>query len=419
MPLKPKSIAAFAIRMFRISVLSLFIVITPFLYAQNKSLDLRDQNQWKERISLNGNWAFYPNELVDPAGRKSLAKQLNFPSTWKEYDFATYQIQLLIPSNLRSEKLAIDVPPMFSSYALFVNGELIGENGKVGATKEKTQPEWRPAIYIIENHSDTLTLTLQIANFYNSRGGGLKSIYIGTADVVNHHADLIKKTDYALFSCLILLGLILLLMYYIKHSYRNPFLYLSLFVLVWAARSFSSNQYRILEWFDIPWGLLVKLEYMSIYFTMITALLFLSSLFSADFKNKYFKIGFISLCLFFAAFTLITDPIIFTRYLLFFLSVGIFLIVYLIVVLSNAFVNDRAGSTIMLITLLLGAITFGYVIFAYLGYTETNMLIYNFSFIILFTLLAISMSVRLSKLAGHDESDILTFDQLYKDDTFK
>jgi hypothetical protein len=69
----------------------------------------------------------------------------------------------------------------------------------------------------------------------------------------------------------------------------------------------------------------------------------------------------------------------------------------------------------MLISILLGAITFGYVVLSYLGVLEINMMFYNFSFMILYTMLTISMSVRLAKMNFINENDVLTFDQMYKD----
>jgi hypothetical protein len=400
-----------------LAVLLFLLVIQSAIAQIDGQLDLRYTDLSEEAAPIQGPWEFYPNQLIGPNDASGKSKSnMTFPSTWSAYDYGTYRIRILLPSSYRSKALAIEVPPVFSSYLLFADGKQIGANGRVGVTREQTQPEWKPAIYIIENHSDTLSLTLQIANFYHSNGGGLKSLNIAEAGFINAKANFTKISDYALFSCLLTLGLVSFCLYYIKRGNQLPFLFLSFFVFTWMIRSFTSNQYRVLDWIDLPWNYLIRIEYLSIYCTMVTALWFLSSLFPIDFRNKKLKVIFLVLCSIFSLFTLFTEAIVFTQYLILFLSVGILLIIYLLFVISKAFINDRAGSTIMLITLLLGAITFGYVIIAYIGYMETNMVVYNFGFIILFTLLAISMSVRLSKLAGRDESDMLTFDQLYKND---
>jgi len=402
------------------SALVLCLVCTFQTFAQQGGwLDLRQESLFLRPSRLDGVWEFYPNHLYQsatiPNGNKSTAP---FPSLWRasqKIDFGTYRLKILLPPSAKRKELAIEVPHFFSSYALYENGKLLGKNGEPGKTKETTLPAWRPDLYTFVSESDTLDLVLQVANFYHVTGGTRKSLRIAEAFVLTTKHKWIQITDYVLLITLAIIGLASLCFYYIMRDQRNPFLFLCLFVIAWALHSACSNQYRILEWVNISWEWMVKLEHLTIFFTIITALLFVSSLFPKDFDNKWLKVLFPSLAVAFSIFSLVAEPITFTAYLFVYMLVAICLIAYVIMVIVKAFIYERAGSTIMLVTILLGSLTFGYVVLSYLAIIEINMFIYNLSFIILYSMLTVSMSVRLAKLSTENEGDVLTFDQLYKD----
>ncbi|MBT1703380.1 7TM-DISM domain-containing protein [Chryseosolibacter indicus] len=382
-------------------------------------IDLREASLSDNAEALDGYWDFYPNHLFtynsfDDKFRTSFA----FPDVWKAdstIDFGTYRVRVIIPESARNTRLGVEVPHFFSSYSLWLKDSLLGTNGTPGTTRETTIPEWKPSVFYFEAKDDTLELILQVSNFYHATGGTRKSIRIAEASLLKDKMNLIMVTDYMLIVMLVTISLISLGFYYIIRDYRSPFLFLSFFVLAWALHSCCSNMYRIQDWITVPWLWLVKLEHLSIYFTIVTALMFVSSLFPKDFNSKVLKIVFTVLSALFSMFALLTEPVTFTAYLFVYMLAAICLIIYVIIVIAKAFVYERAGATLMLATILLGALTFGYVVLSYLGVIEINILVYNFSFVILYTLLAVSMGVRLFMMNLTEENEMLTFDQLYKD----
>jgi hypothetical protein len=382
-------------------------------------IDLSNTSLSAESSSLEGNWEFYANRLLPAQSSKMDTMAIaRFPQLWDAdsgIDFGTYRLHVLLPAFSGEQELALEVPHFFSSYMLWVNGQLLGKNGTPASTKEATVPAWKPSVYSFVPGSDTLDIVLQVANFYHVTGGTRKSIHIAEAAVLLGKSEWIRTMDYILLFTLVGIGVISLCLTYINRGNYNPFLFLSFFVLVWALHSACSNQYRILEWMPISWEWMVKLEHLTIFLTIITALLFISSLFPREFNNRILRVSFPAFAVGFSAFALVAAPITFTAYLKVYMLVAIALIIYVIVAISKAFVYERAGATLMLITIILGALTFGYVVLSYLAIIEINMIVYNLSFIILFTMLTISMWVRVAKMNPADETDILTFDQVHKE----
>lgn len=382
-------------------------------------LDLREASLSEKEVSLEAKWELYPNHFITSSSLPNPDKRIAvFPAIWKSHekiDFGTYRLKIILPFTARDTELALQVPNFYSSYALWQDDNLLGKNGEPGSTKESTTPAWNPDVYYFTPTSDTLELILQIANFYHVNGGTRKSIRLAEAEWTKNKMKWIEVTDYMLLITLLTIGVVCLCLSYLMSENRSPFLFLSFFVLSWALHSSCSNQYRIQSWISISWEWLIKLEHLTIFFTIITALLFVSSLFPKDFNSRVLKLLFPGLAVLFSIFALLTEPVIFTDYLVTYMAVAICLIAYVIFVIAKAFVYERAGSTIMLVSILLGAITFGYVVLSYLGLLEINMMFYNFSFMILYTMLTISMSVRIANMNFTNENDVLTFDQMYKD----
>ncbi|MEJ0031930.1 MAG: hypothetical protein WDO15_16815 [Bacteroidota bacterium] len=140
----------------------------------------------KGRLNLGGSWIWYDNKLLTPSELGDAeGLPVEFPSTWNDkrasesgQGFATYRLTVVVPHG--SQQLAIDMPQIYSSYVLFINGEELARNGTPGKTFETTVPQWRPQIVPLPSKSDTLKIVLQIANFNHHKGGVKEAITLGT-----------------------------------------------------------------------------------------------------------------------------------------------------------------------------------------------------------------------------------------------
>lgn len=145
-------------------------------------LDISDWN-FKQNgiISLNGQWEFYWNQLLEPNDFQIAQRvsHLEVPGVWNGHilgnenlsgkGYATFRIR--IKNKLKNEKLGLRVPFHFTAYKLWINNNLVAQNGNVGKTKETTKPQTVPH-YIYFNATDgDILLTLQVSNYHFDKGG--------------------------------------------------------------------------------------------------------------------------------------------------------------------------------------------------------------------------------------------------------
>jgi hypothetical protein len=145
---------------------------------------------------------------------------------------------------------------------------------------------------------------------------------------------------------------------------------------------------------------------------MVFGMLFVAYLFPLD-VNRAFKIMYILFGSLFTVVTLVTSPLLFTRFVQIYLSFSALLLIAILAIIIKAMVNSRAGATLFLLNIVYGVGMFGYVILAYQRVFELDELSFSVGFLILFISTGIAMGVRLMKSARASDSDMLTYDQLY------
>src|SRR5688572_29376989 len=135
----------------RITLASTILLLTFVAQAQSKlqHIEILDARQWdfSKRLPLNGNWSFI-EKIVAPGeiGREELTTTV-FPSLWndkrasgKGLGCATYTVHVVVPDTVT--QMALEIPQMYSSYNIWVDGNLIGSAGTIACLKEKEVPKW-------------------------------------------------------------------------------------------------------------------------------------------------------------------------------------------------------------------------------------------------------------------------------------
>ncbi len=393
------------IGIFRTGIISFILVCwTITVFAQPKNPDdseLLDARTWNfsKRFPLKGAWNFSENKFISPDSLKQgNLNSIFFPSLWndnradgKGIGYATYTLKVLLPDSLKM--LALEIPQLYSSYKLWVGGNLIASAGTVGIKKETVVPQWIYNTVTFSNHVDTLQFVLQVANFHHYKGGAKDPIYLGTPDRINSHFA------WALGSNLVGAGILMLegfffLFFYGKRK-KPVILYFALLCLTWSLRSLFSNLYPVtLMWPDMNWQSLIKIEYLTIYLTAIWAALFFHSLFR-DISNVVFTYLPIALNLFFIMFTLFTPAVIFSRWVSVYLGVAALVILYGATMIIRASIVERAGSWFLMLSLWVGVLIFSYDIAAYQGLFPYNVVWLNVGYVTIFILTTIALLFHL------------------------
>jgi asparagine N-glycosylation enzyme membrane subunit Stt3 len=115
----------------------------------------------------------------------------------------------------------------------------------------------------------------------------------------------------------------------------------------------------------------------------------------------------------FAVSTVINPALQYTRWLPAYLGFSFVLIVYALVIVVLALLNDRAGVSNVVISVVLGLVIFGYDLLSYGGFFIYNSIIFCVGYITVFVMLGIAL-LRHLRILHHRSQQELTYDDLYK-----
>src|ERR1700753_2485575 len=149
--------------------------------AHHGVIDLRNYDLFDNHVRVSGEWGFFWNRLLSPDSISSASPDyVSFPVLWNDLSlhgqklpargYATYTVTILLPA--KRPRIGLEIPDSYCALKLYVNGVIQAQNGTPATTKEKATPFWATRnIAIPPGEPDTLTLVLQIANFWHARGG--------------------------------------------------------------------------------------------------------------------------------------------------------------------------------------------------------------------------------------------------------
>jgi hypothetical protein len=389
-------------------------------------LDARLYDFNLKRLPLRGTWTWFDNQLLGPEEAKNAKGiSVNFPQIWNEVranksgqGYATYKANILLPNDI--SVYGLDLPEPYCSYKLWANGELISQHGEVGTTKETTTPMWySKAVSVKKPKGDTLQLVLQIANFHHFKGGVKNDFYLGDENIIFKRRN--QATIATLVECgALLIMAILFFVLYFQQKRKKIIIYFALFCLTWSLRSVLSNDYVFFQYFPhFNWTIAIRFEYFTLYLTMIWCILFLSRLFVNEGYHAV-KYVLVSINCAFIGFTLLTPTTLFTRWLSVYLIVAGILLVYGAIIVIKASINERVGSTFLVLSILSSIVAFGYDFLTYQGMFPFNAFILSSGYITTFVLMAFALLLHLNVIKSKPKAtNILTYAELYKDDVYK
>jgi hypothetical protein len=352
-------------------------------------------------IELNGDWLFYWDEIITPNTSSNLdeieGEIIKFPGAWTDYNtngktypslgFATYRLN--ITGCKIGEEYALKLPDTYCSYQLYVSDSIIAKNGKVGESKDQYQAKWIPQTVSFTAKNETETLTLNISNFDHVKGGIKNEIWLGSVNGLTTHrgnevtASLISVIGIGLLSLLSILG-------YLKYS-NKLFIHFAVFCLIWSIRGLFSNIYLMYSWFpDFSWIIGIKIEYLTIYTSVLIGYNTFSKLFP-EHSNKLFSKLSVIINSIFIIITLLAPAIIFTMLLnTYFVLMGIALL-YMFKEVIKAYIYDEKGAGYISMAIALLIVLFFYDMLSYYKFLPFNPFIISIGYVLFYGLLAFSL----------------------------
>lgn len=275
--------------------------ITP--KAVKGTLDLRYLKETESfEINLNGDWEFYWNQILRPedfqSGKIKPEYYGKVPSYWTDYKneviktekfgYGTYRLTLLLPKGYK-RPLAFDVPVFDSSYDLFINGKYYASNGVVGKSKDDSKPGYKRNFFRYDPKSDSVSIVINVANYSHRRGGFWTPMKFGTFDKVQKQMARIWATEWATISFLLGFGLFFFF-FFIIYPKEKVVGYFSLGIIGLALRPLFTSNFLIYNFIDLSWSWTVRMEYLTLFLTILGVQWFIAYLYPSRPFRLIFKI---------------------------------------------------------------------------------------------------------------------------------
>ena len=269
-------------------------------------LDLRDATiDDSFRVSLDGDWEFYWNQLLTPADFQSdndHHKEYAFvPANWLTgtqdsahikditgQGYATYRLTILLPESY--PHLSLKMLDTSSSYRLWINGELYGENGIVSANLQTAKPSYKTALYDIALTGRTIELVIEVANFAHQRGGIWEPIKLGSYKAVHTLREYMLAFEALVAGSLLIMGFYHIGLFLLRKKDKST-LWFGFFCLVITLRVLVTGERFLHSITPIDyWELLVKIEYLIMTIGLIFFMLFLQNLYPDEMPKLVLRI---------------------------------------------------------------------------------------------------------------------------------
>jgi len=158
------------------------------LQAKDGLLDLSEISRNEKVVALSGEWKFIGNQYVEASHFPQNATLEKVPGSWSEdVQYGTYQLKVELPPHF--EKIGLRVRNIWSAHRLFINGKELATYGTLGTEKEgaiASNPVYE--LYFTPT-TKSLTITLQVADFFNARHGIIFPIDIGVAETIANDVE--------------------------------------------------------------------------------------------------------------------------------------------------------------------------------------------------------------------------------------
>ena len=322
-------------------------------------LDLSDWDFEEDGIvRLNGEWEFYWEQLLEPGdfsgeGRPQQTGFFHVPSIWNGYEIegeelsgdgcATFRLRTELgdPRGVHALRLMV----MATAYRIWVNGEFLASNGKVGKSPETMIPQSLPQIATFRSGDPTLDIVLQVSNFFHRKGGIWDVIELGTEKQIHQRQKYKEVFEGVLFGSLLIMALFHFGLFGLRRKDLST-LYFGLFCLLIATRLLVTDECFLIALFpDFSWEIAFKIEYLSFYLALPVFAAFIGKVYPEGISRRILQ-GSAILGILFSLIVLCTPARIFTYTLVAYEPVTLFVGGYLIYWLIRNLFRGKEGSAL-------------------------------------------------------------------------
>lgn len=327
-------------------------------------LDLRGLNDSQlDRISLDGPWRFYHQRFLHDPRQPDLENQsglLHLSGSWNGQRVAgepvpvdscgTYVLKVILPDSYFHEPtpLVLELGEVGSASSVFVNGKLLGQRGRPDCNPVHEIPNTRTARYVFQPTAPVLHIYIQVSNANYWKGGIWHPIYLGRAQWMFYKGFINQGLKVGLLAVLLVMGIYHLSFALFRKSAIGPFFFGLVCMLVSFRLSIIGQKYLLYILPSLTWIWQIRLEYISLVFSLTVFAFYLYYLFPTLFPRQLLQL-MSGIGGFYILFLLLTSTRIFTQTMIFFQIYMIAYSIYATVKVGWGVYRGRAGAFSVLV----------------------------------------------------------------------
>ncbi|OAB42407.1 hypothetical protein PGLA_12085 [Paenibacillus glacialis] len=248
--------------MIAVTLLTTYFVLHSFrifdsntFVAKNGVLSLQHWDWQDEKtIALDGEWDFYPDELIVPSPDedvferyKNKRQSILVPTAWDRYraesatpyGTGTYRLLIHVPED---DLYGVKLNTIRNANKVYLNGEELGSAGVPSKSTEEYRFDYKKYIVLGNSENKQIELVILVANYDYAVGGIVSSLQFGLADQILAKQGREKFIEAFLISGYFLFSFIYFTTY-LQHKRKFQYeLYFSLFSLAQAVHISTINE---------------------------------------------------------------------------------------------------------------------------------------------------------------------------------
>lgn len=281
---------------------------------------------------------YYPGVYLSPGSFDGAPAPRYFTDADKsDYQYGTFRVTLRLPAG---KTYAVRAMAINFSQRTWIDGVEQEPVGWPGETAKDTVPAAREAVYVFTPESDTTEIVMQYANFVYRGGGEPYPLYVSS------YQNIARLEQLSLFRACIIAGCMFTIFVFYMGMYlffrrRGYFLAFAVSCLAVAVRSLLIGEKFLTRlWPDVSWYGAMAAEYIGLVVTVSAFILYIAGMFPGLLHKWGLRLytGFSAA---FALLSLVTPPLIYSRFLIVYQAVSVLYGIYMIVLLVRHILKHR------------------------------------------------------------------------------
>lgn len=271
---------------------------------------------------------YYPGVYLSPGSFDSAPAPRYFTDADKsDYQYGTFRVALRLPVG---KTYAVRAMAVNFSQRTWINGVEQEPVGWPGETAQDTVPAARETVFVFTPESDTTEIVMQYANFVYRGGGEPYPLYVSS------YANIARLEQLSLFRVCIIAGcmftiFVFYLGMYLFFQRRGYFLAFAVSCFAVAVRSLLIGEKFLTRlWPDVSWYGAMTAEYIGLVVTVSAFILYIAGMFPS-LLHKWGLRLYMGFSAAFVLLSLLTPPLVYSRFLLVYQLVSVFYGIYMIV----------------------------------------------------------------------------------------